>query len=251
VQRPVIGIAMQSLEAVPGERPPCWIMGQRYVRVLVNEGAVPWLIPLLDDEETLRRIYDQLDGVFLTGGVDVDPANYGESKLELCGQTDPPRDWTEMRLVRWALADHKPVLGVCRGIQVINVAAGGTLFQDVMGQRPHAIKHDYFPSPGGHQRHDLVHGILVTEDSHLAQIMGTANVQVNSMHHQGIKDLAPGLVPSAVAPDGLIEGVERSNGQFFIGVQWHPEELTETSPPMRRLFRAFLDAARPASSACR
>src|SRR5262249_17376526 len=176
-------------------------------------------IPLLmDDEETLRCIYERLDGVFLTGGVDVDPANYGEAKLERCGQTDPPRDWTEIRLVRWALADGKPVLGVCRGIQVINVAAGGTLFQDVKAQRPDAIKHDYFPTLGGYQRHDLVHGILVTEDSRLAQIMGTDRVQVNSMHHQGIKDLAPGLVPNAVAPDGLIEGVEGNNGHFFLGV---------------------------------
>jgi putative glutamine amidotransferase len=242
--RPVIGIATQSLEAVPGERPPCWIMGQRYVRALVAEGAIPWLIPLLpDDEATLRHLYDHLDGIFLTGGVDVDPSNYGEARHELCGQTDPPRDWTEIRLVRWALADHKPLFGVCRGIQVINVAVGGTLFQDVRGQRAETIKHDYFPTPGGNRRDDLVHGVLVTENSRLAQILGAARVEVNSMHHQGIKDLAPGLVPNAVAPDGLIEGVERANGQFFLGVQWHPEELAEQSPPMRRLFRAFVEAS--------
>ena len=162
-QRPVIGIATQTLDAIPGERPPCWIMGQRYVRVLAEAGAVPWLIPLLvGDEATLRLTYDRLDAVFLTGGVDVDPGRYGEPRHEKCGATDAPRDWTELRLVRWALADHKPVLGVCRGIQVINVAAGGTLFQDVTHQCDRAIKHDYFPTPQRPSRHTGCSPILAT-----------------------------------------------------------------------------------------
>lgn len=243
-QRPVIGIATQTLEAIPGERPLCWIMGQRYVRVLTVNGAVPLLIPLLkDDVETLRQIYDRLDGVFLTGGVDVDPSQYREERHPKCGKTDPDRDWTELMLVRWALADRKPVLGVCRGIQVINVAAGGTLFQDIPFQLPQAIKHDYFPTPGGYNRNDLVHGVLVTENSRLSRIMGVGRVQVNSMHHQGIKDLAPGLVATAVAPDGVIEGVETADGHFLVGVQWHPEELADDAPEMQQLFTAFLRAA--------
>jgi putative glutamine amidotransferase len=244
-ERPVIGIATQGLEAIPGERPPCWIMGQRYVRVLASVGAVPWLIPLLpEDSDTLRAVYDRLDGLFLTGGVDVDPLHYGEERHALCGKTDRDRDQTEIQLIRWALADCKPILGVCRGIQVINVAAGGTLFQDVAFQNPRAIKHDYFPSPGGFERNLLVHAVLVAADSQLGRIMGVEQVQVNSMHHQGIKDLAPGLTPSAFAPDGLIEGVEIADGQFLIGVQWHPEELAEESAVMRQLFTAFIEACK-------
>jgi putative glutamine amidotransferase len=242
--RPVIGIATQTLEAIAGQLPMTWIMGQRYVRVLTALGAVPWLIPLLvGDEDTLGAIYGHLDGVFLTGGVDVDPDCYREQRHPLCGKTDPARDWTEMCLIRWAIRDRKPVLGVCRGIQVINVAAGGTLYQDVEAQRPDAIKHDYFPTDGIHTRDQLVHPVRVEPKSRLAGIVGTEEIQVNSMHHQAIKDLASCLVPSAFAPDGLIEGIEGGNGQYLVGVQWHPEELADTMTSMRQLFASFLAAA--------
>jgi putative glutamine amidotransferase len=242
--RPVIGVATQTLEAVPGQLPMTWIMGQRYVRVLTALGAVPWIIPLLlDDEDTLRAIYDRLDGVFLTGGVDVDPDCYREQRHPLCGKTDPPRDWTEMRLVRWAMSDGKPVLGVCRGIQVINVAAGGTLYQDVEAQVPSAIKHDYFPTSTANSRDQLVHKVCVAPRSRLGNILGAAEMDVNSMHHQAVKDVAPGLVPSAFAPDGIIEGIEGGNGHYLVAVQWHPEELADKMASMRQLFASFLAAA--------
>lgn len=242
--RPLIGIATQTQEAVPGETPLAWVMGQRYVRVLTEAGAVPWVIPLLDgDEATLRCIYDRLDGVFLTGGVDVGPERYGEARQPVCGRTDPPRDWTELTLIRWAAADHKPVLGVCRGMQAINVAHGGTLYQDLHVQYPDAIKHDYFPTANGPSRDALVHEVRVDPGSRLGRVLGVGRSAVNSMHHQGVKELAPGLVASAFAPDGLVEGVEGANGHFLIGVQWHPEELAGAHPPMRRLFAAFVEAA--------
>jgi putative glutamine amidotransferase len=219
-------------------------MGQQYVRALTAAGAVPWLVPLLpEDEATLRCIYDRLDGVFLTGGVDVNPAHYGEPVHRLCGPTDADRDETEIRLIRWAQADHKPTLGVCRGHQMINVALGGSLYQDVGDQHPQAIKHDYFPSSGDYTRDYVVHDVAVTGGSRLAAVLGTGPVCVNSMHHQGVKRLAPGLQATAFAPDGLIEGVEGSNGHFLVGVQWHPEELTDKDPAMRRLFGEFLAAA--------
>jgi len=243
-RRPVIGIATQTLEAVPGELPACWIMGQRYVNVLRSVGAVPWLIPLLpDDLGTIREIYDRLDGVFLTGGVDVDPSRYGEAKLATCGRTDPPRDEVEIQLVRWALADRKPILAVCRGIQVVNVALGGSLFQDVASQVPAALKHDYFPTKTNPARDALVHPIEVQRGTVMADLVGGGPLPVNSMHHQAIKALAPGLVPSAFAPDGLIEGVEGAPGQYLVGVQWHPEELADRDPVMRRLFSSFITNA--------
>ncbi len=244
-ERPVVGIATQTLEPIPGQLPLCWVMGQKYVRVLTDAGAVPWLIPLLTgDEDTLRAVYDRTDGVFLTGGVDVDPATYGEEPHELCGKTDAARDWTELRLIRWAMQDQKPILGVCRGIQVLNVAAGGTLYQDVEAQFQGGMKHDYFPPSDGYQRDSIIHDATIAPDSRLEQILGLKNVSVNSMHHQGIKTLAPGFQPTAYAPDGLIEGIEGSGEWFLVGVQWHPEELVDGRPDMKRLFSAFVDAAR-------
>ncbi len=243
-RRPVIGVATQSLDAVPGKLPNCWIMGQRYVRTLAASGGVPWLIPLLQgDECTLRAIYDNLDGIFLTGGVDMDPSHYGEERHQTCDRGDAARDWTEIHLIRWAQADHKPIFGVCRGIQAINVALGGTLYQDVTSQYPAAIKHDYFPTATQYTRDYLAHEIHIDEQSRIGRLLGGRRLHVNSMHHQGIKRLAPGLAASAYAPDGLIEAVECASGRFLIGVQWHPEELAETSDPMRTLFVEFVRAA--------
>lgn len=241
---PIIGIATQTQEAIPGELPHVWIVGQKYGRVLAACGALPWFIPLLPgDEATLRAIFDRLDGVFLMGGVDVDPSQYGEPRLACCQETDEARDWTEARLVHWALAACKPLLGICRGIQMINVALGGSLYQDLREQRPESIRHDYFPTAREFSRDYLAHSVRVEKGSRLAELLSADEVVVNSMHHQGIRRLAPGLRPTAFAPDGLIEGVEGGNGQFLLGVQWHPEEMTETSAPMRRLFTAFIEAA--------
>jgi putative glutamine amidotransferase len=241
--RPIVGLATQTQEAIPGELPRVWIMGQKYVRVLCSAGALPWLIPLVvDDEPTLRAIYERLDGVFLTGGVDVDPSQYGECRLGCCQETDLARDWTEGRLIRWAMEDRKPLMGVCRGIQMINVALGGSLYQDLREQLPGSIRHDYFPSATELSRNYLAHPIHIETGSRLAELLQADELTVNSMHHQGIRNLAPGLRPTAFAPDGLIEGFEGANGQFLLGVQWHPEELAESSASQQRLFTAFIDA---------
>jgi putative glutamine amidotransferase len=243
--RPIIGITTQTLDAIPDQLPRCWVMSQRYVRMLAAAGAVPWVIPLLEgDEATLRGIYERIDGLFLPGGVDVDPSAYGEPRGPYCERTDPARDWAELLLVRWALAEAKPVFAVCRGAQLLNVAVGGSLYQDVGAQHPAAIKHDYFPI-GGRRRDDLTHEVRIAAGSRLAWLLETEAVAVNSMHHQGIARLAPGLVAVATSPDGLIEGVESADGRFVLGVQWHPEDLVEVDPRMRRLFEGFITAAAP------
>ena len=201
-ERPLVGIATQSLDAIPGQLPACWVMGRRYVNVLAGAGAIPWLVPLLpDDEPTLRAIYERLDGVFLTGGVDVDPATYGEPRHAMCDRADTARDRVEVALIRWALADHKPILGVCRGIQIINVACGGSLHQHLADARPEGIKHDYFPTATHYTRDYLAHPVRVEAGSRLALLLGDAEVEVNSMHHQGINRLAADLRPTAHAPD--------------------------------------------------
>ncbi len=246
-RRPVIGIATQTLPGVPGERQPCWLMGRSYIEELRKVGAVPWLIPLIPhDSETLQEIFARLDGVFITGGVDVDPRSYGEEKLPLCGATDPDRDVVEIALLQHALNRRLPVFAVCRGIQILNVACGGTLYQDVTAQVPAALKHDFFPTPQQPSRKFLAHDVAVKPGSRLSHILGDAVVPVNSMHHQAIKELAPNLAPTAHAPDGIIEGVEGTAEQYLVAVQWHPEELTETQPGQARLFSTFADAARAA-----
>lgn len=242
--RPVIGVAMQTLPAKPGgDLPTCWIMGRRYVQALCSVGAIPWLIPLLpQDPETMNDIFDRLDGVFLTGGVDVDPSCYGETRHPKCGATDPDRDAIEILLLQHAMKTGKPLLAVCRGIQILNVACGGTLYQDVAAQVPAAMKHDYFPTLEQPSRNYLAHEIAVKSGTRLGSILGESIALVNSMHHQAIKDLAPNLLPNAYAPDGIIEGVESKTSQFLMAVQWHPEELAETQPGMKRLFTSFIDA---------
>ncbi|MEO7502735.1 MAG: gamma-glutamyl-gamma-aminobutyrate hydrolase family protein [Gemmatimonadaceae bacterium] len=241
--RPVIGVTTQTLEEVPDELPRCWIMSQRYVRTLTASGAVPWIIPLLEDAETLRAIYDKLDGVFLPGGVDIGPDSYEETPSSALGRTDPDRDRTEIMFARWAMNDGKPILAVCRGAQLLTVAAGGKLYQDLATEYPGAIKHDYFPKAGVHTRQDLVHPVEIVPDTRLSRLIGTSTVLVNSMHHQGIRHLTPALIANAFSSDGLIEGVESADEDFVLGVQWHPEDLADTEPSMRSMFDAFITAA--------
>lgn len=244
--RPVIGITTQtlhSIDGIPGDLPASWVMNQRYFHAVTAVGGVPWMVPLLDDDlATLREIFHRLDGVLIPGGVDMDPATFGERPHPRLGRIDPARDTVEVTLARWSIEAGKPLLGLCRGIQVLNVAMGGSLYQDVEAERPGSIKHDYFPT-AGFERDHLAHEVAVAEGSRLAQAVGTGRVAVNSMHHQGIRTLAPGLVPTAVAPDGLVEAVESANGQFLVGVQWHPEALMDRHPAMHRLFESFIRAA--------
>jgi putative glutamine amidotransferase len=244
-QRPIIGIptqTLQSIDGVPQDLPLSWVMNHRYYVAVASVGGAPFMIPLLEDEEALRALFDTLDGLFLAGGVDLDPPSYGEERAEWCGRTDPPRDRVELLLTRWALEEGKPILGVCRGMQVINVATGGTLLQDCTQQLPGSIKHDYFPN-AGFARDYLAHEIEVAGESRLRGILGSDRVPVNSMHHQGICRLGEGLVTTAFAPDGLAEALEMADERFVVGVQWHPEMLVDTDTPTRRLFEAFIDAA--------
>jgi putative glutamine amidotransferase len=245
-RRPVVGIPTQTLQSLGGvsaEIPPSWVMSQRYILTLTAAGAIPWLIPLVD-EATLRGIYEGLDAVFLPGGADIDPATYGADPHPLCDKTDRDRDRVEVSLATWALADGKPVLGVCRGMQLINVAAGGTLYQDLAEELPGAIKHDYFPFRGQSFARDyLAHDVEVAGGTRLARLLGAGQVRVNSMHHQGVKTLGQGLVSTAVSPDGLVEAIEGRNGSYLVAVQWHPEALTDNDARTRTLFTDFVGAA--------
>jgi putative glutamine amidotransferase len=244
--RPVVGIPTQTLQSLGGiseSIPPSWVMSQRYIVTLTNAGAIPWMIPLVD-EDTLRGVYEELDAVFLPGGADIDPHTYGKPPHPLCDKTDRERDRVEVSLAKWALDENKPVLGVCRGMQLINIAAGGTLYQDLATEKPNSIKHDYFPfGTQNFSRDYLAHEVTVSEGTRLAEVVGAGSVRVNSMHHQGIRELGSGLVATAEAPDGLIEALEGDNDDsFLVAVQWHPEALTDNDARTRKLFTDFIEA---------
>jgi len=230
-----------GLQYTNGKAPPRHTVGESYLRALTQAGAMPLLIPLIEDEERLRAAYERLDGLLLVGGGDMDPARYGEPRHPATRNVDPRRDAVEAILVRWALADGVPILAICRGIQMLNVAAGGTLYQDVADQLPGALKHDYYP---GYSRTLTPHQIEVAPGSRLAAILADADPPVNSLHHQGVRVPAPGFTVVARAPDGLIEGLEHLRHPFALGVQWHAEELIDHDPRMRRLFQAFVEATR-------
>ena len=245
--RPVIGITTQtlhSIDGIPAGLPQSVVMNQRYYHAVAMAGATPVLLPLLDEDqqEALRGAYEACDGILLPGGVDVDPACFNEAPHPKLGRTDPARDRVEMQLTRWAVEDRKPLLGLCRGLQVVNVALGGTLWQDLEAEVPGAIRHDYFPTYGFGRDH-LAHEVALTEGTRLRRALERDRIQVNSMHHQGIKALASGLRPSALAPDGLIEAAEGNNGQFLVGVQWHPEVFEMSDACTGALFGAFVSAA--------
>jgi putative glutamine amidotransferase len=201
------------------------------------------MIPLIaDDVATLREIYEHLDGLLIPGGVDMDPQTYGEPVTPLCGTIDPARDATELQLVRWAAADGLPVLGLCRGAQVINVALGGSLYQDIASEVPGAEPHDLYPTKGFERTH-LAHAVDVLAGSRLRDALGESKAPVNSMHHQSVKRLGEGLVISATAPDGVVEAVEGTrNDAFLVGVQWHPEVFEPGQPGARNLMRDFVAA---------
>jgi putative glutamine amidotransferase len=245
-RRPLIGVTTQTLQAIEGippELPTSWVMNQRYVHALVAAGAAPVLIPLLaDNDDALRTIYDQLDGLLIPGGVDINPVAYREAPHALLGRIDLPRDATELTMTRWALADSKPFLGLCRGMQVLSVALGGTLWQDLTAERPESEKHDYFPS-GGYTRDHLAHTVDVQRGTRLGDALGTGTLSVNSMHHQGVRELGAGLVTTAIAADGLIEGIELPGAAFAVGVQWHPEMFASGEGPVGRLMEEFVGEA--------
>lgn len=233
---PVIGIVTSRIQY---NKKPVMFLNEAYVQAVLGAGAAPLLIPLGLPEETLRQAVSRLDGVLFSGGGDMSPERYGSQSHPRVDGVDEDRDREEMALYAQVLNEGKPFLGICRGIQVLNVAMGGTLYEDILDQHPGAIKHDQYPNI---PRDYLAHAVQITEETRLAKILGKPIVEVNSLHHQGIRNLAPGLKASAYAPDGIVEGVEVPGHPFGLAVQWHPEHL-QAHETMRALMRAFAEAA--------
>lgn len=238
MSRPLIGLSCGSL--IDREWSPPFVgLRKTYIDAVASAGGAPLLIPLVGDEDALRAVYEQIDGLLLSGGGDVDPRIYGEEPIPELGAVDPLRDRVELLLARWAAADGKPVLGICRGVQVINVALGGSLFQDIPAQIGGELAHN--GSAAAQNWAHMAHDLRIAPESQLAELFGTTSLPTNSLHHQSIKAVAPGLRPVAWAPDGVVEALEGEGGAFLIGVQCHPEALqAEADPRWRALFERFV-----------
>ncbi len=210
-----------------------------YIELIARAGGMPVLIPVGYPLDKLPELRARLDGLLLTGGDDIDPALFGGQPHPKVSGIDAGRDSLEIALAHLAAKTNWPFLAICRGIQVLNVALGGTLYTDIDDQLPGALKHGLW---GVYPRDYLAHEVSLQEGSRLAGLLGGACVGVNSFHHQGVEQVAPGLVASAHAPDGLVEGLELAGHPFGVGVQWHPECIPQAEN-MRALFRAFVEAA--------
>ena len=221
-------------------------MRPAFLKAVRNAGGIPVILSLDLTEEDLTQLLELADGILFTGGPDVHPFFFGEETQAHSGNVCLRRDRMELKLLKLAMSLQKPVLGVCRGIQLINIGLGGDIYQDIPSQYPQdfPIAHSqpfYYDIPS--------HKVHVVPETLLAKIAGTDTLNVNSMHHQAVRKTAPGLIASGYSSDGLVECVEKSDYPFLIGVQWHPEYLWEQDPAMERLFSMFVDAARQAGKA--
>jgi len=212
-----------------------------YEEAIRRAGGEPWVV---DQSDAAADVARKAAGVLLAGGGDVNPAIYGEPAHPAFDAAEPGRDAYEIELVRCAGDADVPLLAICRGIQVLNVARGGSLVQDIPSELKTTIEHRLAVPP--HEAIELAHEIWMEEDSLLARLIGESSgadtTYVNSRHHQAIKELGEGLVTTATAPDGLIEAVEDPSRRFFVGVQWHPENFYRTGE-FRSLFEGFVKAA--------
>jgi putative glutamine amidotransferase len=237
--RPVVGITLGD-----GGRPGFHAMREDYVRSVEQAGAVPVVLPPVRAEDA-AALLDRLDGVLLSGGVDVDPVLFGQAPHPKLGQVDRRRDDFELALTREALRRDRPILAICRGHQVLNVAAGGTLIQDIPSIVAGGVTHD---ARGPRWRR--VHRVDVLPASRLREILGQDTMSVNSFHHQAVDRLGEGLVVSARSEDGVVEGLEAPMCRFVLAVQWHPESFWSRPDSFQPLFDAHAEACREDALAC-
>ncbi|HEX5700792.1 MAG TPA: gamma-glutamyl-gamma-aminobutyrate hydrolase family protein [Rubrobacter sp.] len=242
---PIIGITATLKEDIDevAERP----LGRfvradlDYVEGVAGAGGAPVVLPPAGDERTAEAVIRSLDGLLLSGGSDLDPGYYGEEPVAELGVTLPERDAFEMALVGMALRRGMPVFGICRGMQVLNVALGGTLYQDLPSQWGRDLLGHRQDTPKRQPRHE----VRVEHGSYIAEVMERESVKVNSYHHQGIKDLAEGLIATGFSTDGVVEAVEAGDlsERWLLGVQWHAEAMRGAGPQQESLFEAHVSAA--------
>lgn len=234
MKKTLIGI----VPLIDTEKESYWML-PGYMEGIMQAGGLPVMLPVTQEEAAIRQLTETCDGFLFTGGQDVAPELYGEKRLQECGECSPERDKMESILLVEALKADKPVLGICRGIQFMNAALGGSLYQDIPTQRPSKLEHHQTPP------YDLpVHEVRLEPDTPLYDILQTDTLAVNSYHHQAVKQLASGLQVMARAEDGLTEAVFMPGKRFVWATQWHPEFSYKTDENSRKIFQAFVSACR-------
>ncbi|SPF53733.1 Glutamine amidotransferase class-I family protein [Candidatus Desulfosporosinus infrequens] len=232
-EKPVIGITAahcsEELQTFPRHY---------YVESIKKAGGIPFILPPVRTQEECDDVLSVLDGLLLTGGGDISPVYLREEPLRGIGKCSPERDWGEILLTKQSLQQNIPILGICRGVQVLAVAAGGGIYQDIPSQHPTAMEHSQ-TAPRQYAWHD----VDIAEKSALFRLLGEKKVGVNSLHHQAVSKIPLGFIQNAHAADGVIEGIEKTNTAFCLGVQWHPESM-ESDIHSNALFRGFVEACR-------
>lgn len=235
--QPVIGIACHDYYQTESE-PSIYGNTCTYVQAVENAGGLPILIPTLTDLSKLEHLLPHLDGLVFTGGRDIQPSYYGEQPHPFLCPVDPQLDAFEMALVTGALQRDMPILGICRGMQLINVVLGGTLYQDISTQQPGSLQHWLRNVP----RRELAHQVIVDQGSLMMKILKTRQFAINSLHHQAVKEPGEGVHICGWAEDGVVELIEVSRYRFVMGIQCHPEDLYRDIPALARLFQAFVQS---------
>lgn len=244
--KPVIGITCNydyrdavGIASHMGPETQDWqFLAADYVNAVQESGGIPLLIPHCENPESILGMLDRLDGLLFSGGCDVDPLRYGERAKSYCGTLFPRRDEEEILLVRTAIEKKLPMLGICRGLQIMTVALGGSLYQD-LGKEAKGEEHFTIMYP----RNAVTHEAKLKEGSRVAEVFGKDVIGVNSFHHQSVKTVPENAAVTAESPDGIVEAVEFTDGHSFtVGVQWHPEMMYD-SAEQKKLFRALIEAA--------
>ena len=243
---PSIGITADISEApqrrFTASNEPTIFLPRRYNRAVEMSGAIPLLLPFTASRALMRQYIGRLDGLVISGGAfDIHPSYYNEKPIKEIGAIKGDRTKFELEMTHLALERDLPLLGICGGAQAINVALGGSLYQDIATQAPHANQHEQSAKKeiGGHK-------VIIARGTRLEKILRRRTLEVNTTHHQAVKEIGTGLVVNATAEDGLIEGIESLRHSFVLGVQWHPEVLASRHVPQRRIFTFFIESCRRA-----
>lgn len=232
LRKPVIGITTahcaEELKTFPR---------QYYVEAVRKAGGIPIILPPVRTNEEATDVLNLINGLLLTGGGDISPVYLKEDPRRGVGECFPERDLSELLLTQLALQHNFPILGICRGIQVLAIAAGGGIYQDIISQYPSAMQHSQ-TAP----RQYAWHNVEVVGESLLYRLVREMKIGVNSLHHQAVSEVPPDFIQNAFASDGIIEGIEKPDAKFCVGVQWHPESMMETEEHSKVLFRGFVEA---------
>lgn len=243
--KPIIGISGSLLVDSGGMFPGYQraYVNNDYIQSVAMCEGVPYIVPIVDYDEIIKEQVNNIDGLILSGGHDINPLLWSEEPHQKIGEISLKRDTYDFKLLKFALEMKKPILGICRGEQLINVAEGGSLYQDLSLMKGSYIKHDQQDGPSM-----PTHTVEIKEGTKLHDILGEKTVLTNSFHHLAVNKLAEGYIVSAISKDGVIEAIEKEGEDFVIGVQWHPEMMTESYYKMKNIFKALVEEA---SKKCR